>query len=248
VEFFMGLSFVKTAIRHRFPKQWVAYTIWKRGYIEPEIAFLSNIISRNRVSIDVGANIGVYTRALAKLTPHVYAFEPSKELASLLRRIVPANVTVFESAASDHSGRGVLKIPVEDGRRSIGLATLESSADLVRYETEDVKLVRLDDVIRHDVGFIKIDVEGHELAVLKGSTSLIYRSRPVLLVECEERHNRGGTSKLFEFLKEFDYVGKFVSEGYFYDISKFNAIKDQTHGVSKPYIYNFFFLPSGNAA
>jgi FkbM family methyltransferase len=137
----------------------------------------------------------------------VYAFEPSKELASLLRRIVPANVTVFESAASDHSGRGVLKIPVEDGRRSMGLATLGSTANFAQYETEDVKLMRLDDVIQNDVGFIKIDVEGHELAVLQGSTSLIYRSRPVLLIECEERHNRGGTSKLFEFMKAFDYVG-----------------------------------------
>ena len=127
----------------------------------------------------------------------------------------------------------------------MGLATLGSTANFAQYETEDVKLMRLDDVIQNDVGFIKIDVEGHELAVLQGSTSLIYRSRPVLLIECEERHNRGGTSKLFEFMKAFDYVGKFVSEGFFYDISKFDAIKDQTYGVSKPYIYNFFFLHRG---
>lgn len=60
---------------------------------------------------------------------------------------------------------------------------------------------RLDDIIKDDVGFIKIDVEGHELAVLKGATSLINRCRPVLLVECEERHSPGGTERLFKFLQ-----------------------------------------------
>ena len=126
-------SFIKAAIRRSFPNQWVAYTTWKRGYVEPEIAYLPKIVPRNRVSIDVGANIGVYTRALAKLTPHVYAFEPSKELASLLPRIIPANVTVLKSAASDRSGSGILNIPVEDGRKTVGLATLSlqpSSCDL----------------------------------------------------------------------------------------------------------------------
>ena len=103
--------------------------------------------------------------------------------------------------------------------------------------------MRLDDVIQHDVGFIKIDVEGHELAVLRGSNSLIGRSRPILLVECEERHNRGGTRNLFNFMSDLDYVGKFVRDGLVYDISKFDVIKDQTPNISEPYIYNFFFIP-----
>lgn len=124
--------------------------------------FIKDCSERDRVSIDVGANIGVYTQALAKLTPRVYAFEPSKEMASLLRRVTPSNVIVCESAASDRAGNAMLKIPVARGQKIFGLASLEPVADFVETESQNVELTRLDDAIQDDVGFIKIDVEGHE--------------------------------------------------------------------------------------
>jgi len=164
-------------------------------------------------------------------------------VASLLRRVTPSNVIVCESAASDRAGNAMLKIPVARGQKIFGLASLEPVADFVETESQNVELTRLDDAIQDDVGFIKIDVEGHELAVLKGSTSLIRRCKPILLIECEERHNPGGTRRLFEFLKTFGYAGKFVSNGPFYDISEFDAIRDQTRGSAHRTFTISFFPP-----
>ena len=166
---------------------------------EVELGYLSKIVPRNRQSIDVGANLGVYARALSKLTPMVHAFEPSKELALILRCTLPRNVTVHETALSDRAGRALLRTPVVDGKRIFGLASLEQHASHPRLETEIVELSRLDDLIDGDVGFIN-DVEGHELRVLTGAKSVIKQCRPVLLIECEERHNPGGPAKLFDYL------------------------------------------------
>jgi FkbM family methyltransferase len=231
----------KTALKNLFPKQFIRYSLWRSGYAEAELSYLSRVVPRDRISVDVGANVGVYTRALSKLTPVVHAFEPSKELARLLRRTVPSNVVVHEIALSCRGGTASLKTPVVDGKRIFGLASLEQLTSHPRLDTEIVQTSKLDDAVDGDVGFIKIDVEGHELSVLRGARSIISRNRPVLLVECEERHNPGGPAKLFEFMNELNYSGRFISKGKICDVTDFSVGTSQDSKA--PYIYNFFFLP-----
>ena len=105
---------VKDFLKNNLPKQWMAYVRWKRGYVEPELGWLSRIIQRERISVDVGANIGDYTWPLSQLTPRVHAFEASRELASLLARAVPQNVIVHNVALSDHAGHALLHTPVNN--------------------------------------------------------------------------------------------------------------------------------------
>ena len=75
---------------------------------------------------------------------------------------------------------------------------------------ESVQTACLDDVTLPRIGFIKIDVEGHELNVLEGAKRTISRDRPTLLIECEERHNPGGVSKLRELFRDAGYEGRFL--------------------------------------
>src|SRR6476620_10243461 len=201
----MLASRLKAVFRAHFPKQWMAYSVWRSGYGEAELNYLGRIVPRARQSVDVGANLGVYSRALSKLTPTVHAFEPNKELAQLLRRTLPRNVTVHEQALSSRTGCGTLRTPVVNGRPVFGRASLEEHAAYPGSDQEAVRVAKLDDVLDGDVGFVKIDVEGHELRVLACASSLIERCRPVLLVECEDRHNPGGPAALFSHLKKAGY-------------------------------------------
>jgi FkbM family methyltransferase len=236
---------LKASLRRRFPRQWYAYTRWRSNYVEPELAYLEKIVPRGRASVDVGANIGEYTRKLAILTTRVHAFEPIAELADFLSRTCPPNVTVHDLALSDHAGTAELKIPLDHGRRAYGLATLEARPPADEWTICPVPLARLDDVLGADieVGFLKVDVEGHELAVLRGAEQLIRRCRPTLLVECEERHHAGGTTALFAYLNGLGYSGGFLRDGNLRDLSEFDATRDQRWGVSDPYIYNFLLFP-----
>src|SRR4051794_41124730 len=80
---------VKAAMRCR------AIEYWLMG--PPEIRFLHRLCCADAVSIDVGANIGIYTDFLARHSRHAYAFEPNPGLAVELRKkIARRNVTVVE--------------------------------------------------------------------------------------------------------------------------------------------------------
>jgi len=103
----------------------------------------------------------------------VHAFEPSAQMADLLRKTSAGNVTVHEMALSDHRGEAQLLIPRSGNRLSHGLASLERHAEKLGDSVlrQSVPTAPLDAVIGEDVAFIKIDVEGHELSVLNGAVN-----------------------------------------------------------------------------
>jgi FkbM family methyltransferase len=233
---------IKDWIAVTFPRQWVQWVSW-RSPKEPELAYLEKIVPRDMTSVDVGANIGTYTSVLAKITPVVHAIEPSKRLADLLRKSAMPNVRIHQQAVSDKSGTATLKTPIaNDMLFASALATLEDKV-FDDFREEIVSLSTLDEVILETVGFIKIDVEGHELKVLNGALKIIAACRPIFLIECEERHGIGNIRSLFEFFARLQYFGYFLKNDQLTSIEKFSQSRDQTWGVSDPYIYNFFFFP-----
>jgi FkbM family methyltransferase len=87
---------------------------------------------------------------------------------SLWSERATAPVTVRRVAVSDRPGAGTLTIPEGD---SWGLASLEASSGV----EVDVEVVRLSDEVKGEIGVFKLDVEGHELAVLRGAGPLLER-------------------------------------------------------------------------
>lgn len=181
-----------------------------RGLLEPEIALLGQLCRRDKVSIDIGANWGAYAHVAAQLSQHVHCFEPQPALARVLQRGLGRlpNVTVHNVALSDASGWAEMRIPTND----IGYSTIEPSnrledkADLTRgVEVVRVRTQRLDELSIGPVGFVKIDVEGHEIEALEGSIALLARDRPSLIVEVEERHRSGSVTAVNGMLSKLDY-------------------------------------------
>jgi FkbM family methyltransferase len=178
---------------------------WMHG--EPELHLATRLCAPSEIAIDVGANTGVYAWHLARRAAAVIAFEPQPDLAAFLRAALGRNVRVEEVALSDTAGEAILRVPSD--RMATGRATIEAANALEEFEAREVRVTarRLDDYGLRSVGLIKIDVEGHELAVIDGAEALLARERPNLIVEAEDRHRTNAPAAVRARLADFGYRG-----------------------------------------
>ena len=116
---------------------------------------------------------------------------------------------------------------------------------------------RLDDFSIANCSFIKIDVEGHEEAVLDGASMLIASQRPVLMIELDESLNKGALARLAARYAALDYRAFFLSHGKLRPVSEFDPARHQNAANLKPrhklprgveYINNFVFVPEEKSA
>lgn len=189
----------------------------------------------------------------------VIAFEPrpaqARDPASMFGA-VGAAVRVEAAALSDTPGVTAMRVVESDpGRSTIDDSNQLSDADSGTVGTIDVPVKRLDDLRLEDVGLVKIDVEGHELAVLRGAVDTLRRNRPAVVVEAEERHHPNAVAAITELLTGLGYAGYFDIEGVRRAVEEFDAAEHQNpanigdrqddwqaRGV---YVNNFVFLPKG---
>lgn len=159
-------------------------------------------VDRSATALDIGANIGNHSVFLSEIFARVLAFEPNPRTFKLLdfnsngRAIEP-----FNFGASDADGRAGLAVD-EDNVGGAHVTREGEAANVV------IELRRLDDVaaVREArVGFIKIDVEGHELAALRGAEQVIDTQRPIVMFEQDESEIAGGTSPVIDFLRAKGY-------------------------------------------
>lgn len=138
------------------------------------------------VAIDVGAHIGSYSLRLARNFNWVYAFEPNpKPLKALLKNLALNNihnVQVEQCAISDQTRWRKLRIP---SKFLPGTTLANSHYSWLDFDQEmEIRAYSLDDYFKgynHRFDFVKIDVEGHELAVLNGMKRLIKQNPSMVL-------------------------------------------------------------------
>jgi FkbM family methyltransferase len=165
---------------HCYPLYEPLYSIWKSFADRRERRLLRDLIKPGMTVVDVGANIGAYTRFLAGLTGAsggVHAFEPSPRNFKRLQNAVARfpNVAVNQAAVGERSGTVGLYLSPElnvdhrtfdcgDGRRVV-----------------DVPLLSLDDYFPPGsaVAFIKVDVQGFEHSVLRGAQRVLTENRDI---------------------------------------------------------------------
>ena len=216
---------------------------FRRG--EPELALIPFMANPARVSLDIGANKGIYSWVLRNYSLKVYAFEPNPKMYRVLRRIESDKISVFQYALSNESGNAILCVP---GNEKDGFSNQHSSLSAVNisenYNEVEVLSRRLDELEISNVGFIKIDVEGFEHSVLEGAEETINRDKPTLLIEMEERHTKQPIESSIDYVESLGYRGLFLKNGNLSSIVNFDGDKLHRQAVdTENYVYNFIFLP-----
>ncbi|BAZ17118.1 methyltransferase FkbM family protein [Calothrix sp. NIES-4071] len=147
-------------------------------------AALPRIIDKSMNCIDVGAHLGSVLSVIKELSPHGkhIAIEPIPYKYQWLKQKYP-DVKVLQVAVSDSVGE--VDFYLQPQRSGFSGLRLHSPVD-EQVEVLKVKCVKLDDIVPPDqpIGFIKIDVEGGELAALRGSESIIQNFQPSIIFEC----------------------------------------------------------------
>ena len=157
----------------------------------------------NSCFVDIGAHIGTYSLPFSTLFTDVKSFEPCKQNFYLLEKNVKindcTNVEVYNEALSD-ANRSV-RLHKYDNHNS-------GQNQIIDDPEGDIKTSTLDSHQFENVDYIKIDVEGRELDVLKGAEKTISLYRPLVQFEVSSLlpEYGGGVQNVVDFLKKRGYV------------------------------------------
>jgi FkbM family methyltransferase len=168
---------------------------FNRGFEYKTLDIVKKCVKEGMIVVDIGANIGLYSILLSRLvgeTGKVYAFEPDNNTYDILIENLKMskcyNVEVHRIALSDKKSTVILTKPDDkhgDAFNYIKEVSITSSNNSLLTET-------LDDFFYertiNQIDFIKIDVEGAELLILRGAQKTLFKSENISIVsECYEK-------------------------------------------------------------
>jgi FkbM family methyltransferase len=171
------------------------------------LSFLKQFINPKKNILDIGANIGVHSVIYSNYltTGTVYAFEPQKVVYDILSanlnknkcdNVIPLNIGVSNSNTSLF-----MAVDYESKKNHGGFAICEEQEG-VKGITIECK--RIDDLNISNVGYVKIDVEGHEYEALLGMKELMNRDKPFLFIEI---HDFSPTKNdVFQLIEDLGYT------------------------------------------
>jgi FkbM family methyltransferase len=249
------------ALKHYLPRVWFRFKFLKYKYTkrgESELRLVRHFVEPGSTALDIGASIGIYAAEMARYADKVIAFEANPQVADFARSVARRNVELINAALSSSAGKSTLTIPLNHkGHAVTELASIESKQPPgASTTTVEVETRRLDEFPISNCSFIKIDVEGHEEAVLDGASALIAAQRPVLMIELNEDFNPGVVQRLAERYAALSYRAHFLSHGTLHPIAGFDPARHQHPENLKPrhtlprgaeYINNVLFVPKEKA-
>jgi FkbM family methyltransferase len=182
-------------IAHGYWEQWIHQVV--RSLVAPG----------DRI-VEVGANLGYYTLALAHLAGeggHVITFEANPNLCSLVNRTILFNgyrdrVTIRNQAASDQGGP--MSFTISRANSGGGHAALHSGWAPDGMKQIEVEGVRLDDAVEGEINLLRMDAEGSEPLILRGAERLLKNPEIIVVLEWDvvQMSGRASVSDLADWL------------------------------------------------
>ncbi|HXQ47058.1 MAG TPA: FkbM family methyltransferase [Caulobacteraceae bacterium] len=216
-------------------------------YGHDEADLFQQIVKPGMAVVEAGANIGAHSVMLARACAPgpLFAFEPQQRVFQLLcANLVMNGVTnaiAFSDAAGARAGMAVMP-NLDYGSSynfgSVSIKMMDVSAGLDWSAGQPTRVVAIDDLALPACGFLKIDVEGFEAAVLEGARQTIARLRPMLYVENDRASQQAALIALIDSLgyTQYWHVAPLFSR------DNFNGAKDDVFNGSVS--LNMFCTPN----
>ena len=222
-----------------------------------ECRALNKFLLSHDTVLDIGCNKGSYLWTLSRAVPKgkVIGFEPQpllfKYLRSQTKSMFLSNVQIEELAISSTSSTARIFLPKSE--QTSPSASLEENLNETEANSYIVETVSIDQYCENNsylenIRAMKIDVEGHELSVLKGAREIIKNNRPLIVCESESRHlPNGDVAEFLDLMYSLDYHGFFVHP--ISGLMKLSIFDSKIHQAqtgerfwdSKNYCNNFIF-------
>ncbi len=213
---------------------------------EKELTIIDRFSDKSKNALDIGVYRGVYSLKLSQNFNQIHSFEPNPLLFPYLNinlKKIIKNINLYNLALSNKSGETELKLPVRsksifkeniEELYQLGAASIHPKNEFEDFKKVRVKIDKLDNISINNIGFMKIDVEGHELEVIEGAKETITKDKPILLIEIEKRHSKRPVEETIAKICNLNYECFFVKDKELIPVEKLN---------DKNLENNFFFLP-----
>lgn len=161
----------------------------QQDWFEDEIRFVRSCITPEMTAVDIGANYGLYSTAIANQLGDkgkLYSFEPTPDTAQALRETIKENgldkkVELLETGLSDHAGEASFYASKNAELNSLHAENAEGAEKItISLDTLDACAERLD---WQNLDFIKLDAEGEEINILKGGQTVLTEKSPLIMFE-----------------------------------------------------------------
>ena len=192
----------------------------EHGYYFEALAEALTHVTDWSVAIDGGANVGFWAQKMAEKFDDVYAFETDKDTFNCMKENCPT-VHARNCGLSDEIGKKVLADGLNNKsmgthlEASVGNNNLEGRAKSSRRNDRvHIPTVTVDSLELPSLGFMKLDVEGHEAQVIEGARETLLKYKPIVMIEYKPLLNtRYGTADPAKVLEDLgasfiDKIGK----------------------------------------
>jgi len=175
-------------------------------------------IAKEVICLDIGANIGIVTKELLENGAiKVYCIEAGKNNCNTLREKFENNekVVIYETGVSDEKKllKNVtwLNAWLIGNPEEINLPVSPGACDIEGYDLVDINLDTVDNIFENNtenINFLKIDVDGYDFKVLRGSRKLINRCRPIIYIELSYYYDlieKNSIEKFVDYVEDMGY-------------------------------------------
>jgi FkbM family methyltransferase len=191
-------------------------------YDRLNFSVIEQIVRQGDVCFDIGANIGIYSCVLAQISrsaANIHSFEPADHIRKKLIRNL--NLNSFQALninpfglGSENSEKEFFEVKEGVYRGGVSSFVQNENYDSLgadNYNARTVPVRTLDSYVEdagvESIKFMKIDVEGFEIEVIRGAKASIERFRPFILLEFDDNRHKGHADEMREFFLSLGYEG-----------------------------------------